>query len=46
MSDAGTAFRRDERLVLFELAIARAMSTMYGPDGQPQRQRWRAPRDR
>jgi hypothetical protein len=42
IANAGTAFRRDERFVLFELAIARAMSTMYGPDGQPQRQRWRA----
>jgi Pyridoxamine 5'-phosphate oxidase len=39
---AGTAFRRDERFVLFELGVEMAMSTVYGADGQPRRERWRA----
>jgi hypothetical protein len=41
-ADAGTAFARDERFLLFELDVEAAISTVYGPDGQPHRQRWRA----
>lgn len=39
---AGTAFARDERFLLFELGVDAAISTLYGRDGQPHRQRWRA----
>jgi Pyridoxamine 5'-phosphate oxidase len=41
--NAGTAFPRDEHFLLFELDVGAALSTVYGPDGRPQRQRWRAP---
>jgi predicted pyridoxine 5'-phosphate oxidase superfamily flavin-nucleotide-binding protein len=41
--NAGSAFPRDEQFVLFELAVNTAMSTVYGPDGKPRRQHWRAP---
>jgi hypothetical protein len=41
-ANAGTAFERDERFLLFELDVDAAISTVYGPDGQPHRQRWRA----
>jgi hypothetical protein len=41
-ASAATAFPRDERFLLFELDVNAAMSTVYGPDGQPHRQRWRA----
>jgi Pyridoxamine 5'-phosphate oxidase len=37
----GSAFPRDERFLLYELAIRSALSTTYGPEGRPQRQRWR-----
>jgi hypothetical protein len=40
--NGGTAFPRDEHFLLFELGVSAATSTVYGPDGQPQRQRWRA----
>lgn len=39
-ANAGTAFPRDDRFRLFELEPDRAMSTVYGPDGRPQRERW------
>lgn len=42
IANAGTGFPRDERFVLFELEVASAFSTVFGPDGQPVRQRWRA----
>jgi hypothetical protein len=41
-ANAGSAFPRDERLVLYELDVASAFSTTYGADGRPQRHRWRA----
>jgi hypothetical protein len=41
-ADAGSAFPRDERFVLFELRVEAAMSTVYGTDGRPHRERWRA----
>ena len=41
-ANAGSAFPRDERFLLYELSIASAFSTTYGAGGQPQRQRWRA----
>lgn len=42
MANAGSAFPRDERFLLFELDVERAMSTVYGADGRPQRERWRS----
>jgi Pyridoxamine 5'-phosphate oxidase len=42
IANAGSAFPRDERFVLYELAISSALSTIYGADGNPQRRRWRA----
>jgi hypothetical protein len=42
IANAGSAFPRDEHLVLFELAVGTALSTVYGTDGQAQRQRWHA----
>ena len=39
---AGSAFPRNEQFLLFELDVDTAMSTVYGADGQPHRQRWRA----
>jgi hypothetical protein len=41
-ANAGSAFPRDARFLLFELAVNAAMSTVYGSDGRPHRQRWRA----
>ena len=41
-ANAGSAFPRDERFLLYELSIGSAFSTTYGTDGRPQRQRWRA----
>lgn len=41
-ANAGSAFPRDERFLLFELGVALAMSTVYGTDGRPHRERWRA----
>jgi Pyridoxamine 5'-phosphate oxidase len=40
-ANAGSAFPRDERFLLFELDVSAALSTVYGPDGRPRRQRWR-----
>ena len=40
MANAGSAFPRDERFLLFELGVERAMSTIYGADEGPQRNRW------
>ena len=42
VANAGTAFPRDERFLLFELEVSAASSTVYGSDGRPQRERWRA----
>jgi Pyridoxamine 5'-phosphate oxidase len=41
-ANAGSAFPRDEHFLLFELGVEAAMSTVYGPDGRPHRERWRA----
>jgi hypothetical protein len=41
-ANAGSAFPRDERLLQFELGVEMAMSTVYGADGRPHRERWRA----
>lgn len=41
-ANAGSAFPRDERFLLYELSIRSAFSTTYGADGRPRRQRWRA----
>jgi Pyridoxamine 5'-phosphate oxidase len=41
-ANSGSAFPRDERFLLFELDVVAAMSTVYGPDGRPHRERWRA----
>jgi pyridoxamine 5'-phosphate oxidase-like protein len=43
IGNAGSAFPRDERFLLFELSVSAASSTVYGADGQPDRRRWRAP---
>ena len=40
VANAGSGFPRDERLVLFELGVAAASSTVYRADGKPSRQRW------
>jgi hypothetical protein len=42
-ANGGSAFPRDDRFLLFELDLERAMSTSYGADGRPHRERWRAP---
>ena len=42
VANAGSAFPRDERFLLFELGVEAAIATTYGADGQPHRQRWRA----
>lgn len=39
--NAVSAFPRDEHFLLFELDVERAMSTAYGGDGRPHRERWR-----
>ena len=41
-ANAGSAFPRDDHFLLFELDIDLAMSTVYGADGRPHRERWRA----
>jgi hypothetical protein len=41
-ANAGSAFPRNEHFLLFELEVERAMSTVYGGDGRPHRERWRA----
>lgn len=41
-ANEGSAFPRDDRFVLFEFDLERAMSTVYGADGRPHRERWRA----
>lgn len=41
-ANTGSAFPRDDRFLLFELHVERAMSTVYGADGRPHRERWRA----
>ncbi len=41
-ADAGSAFPRGDRFRLFELDLDRAMSTVYGTDGRPRRERWHA----
>lgn len=41
-ANAGSAFPRDDQFLLFELHVERAMSTVYGGDGRPHRERWRA----
>jgi hypothetical protein len=40
IANAGSAFPRDERFLLFELDVEAASSTVYGPDGRPRRRRW------
>jgi hypothetical protein len=40
LANAGSAFPRDERFLLFELGISAASSTVYGNDGRPHRERW------
>jgi hypothetical protein len=42
IANAGTIFRRDDHLVLFELGVLTALSTSYGSDGRPHRERWHA----
>ena len=41
-ANAATGYPRDDHFVLFELDVAFAFSTIFGPDGQPIRRRWRA----
>jgi hypothetical protein len=41
-ANASSAFPRDGQFLLFELAVEAAMSTVYGEDGRPHRERWRA----
>jgi hypothetical protein len=41
-ANAGSAFPRDEHFLLFEVGVDTAMSTVYGADGRPHRERWRA----
>jgi hypothetical protein len=42
LADANSGFPRDDRFLLFELFVVAAMSTVYGADGRPHRERWRA----
>jgi hypothetical protein len=42
IANAGSAFPRDERFLLYELRVLAAVSTVYGADGRPDRERWRA----
>jgi hypothetical protein len=39
-ANAGSAFPRDERFLLYEFDVDVASSTVYGADGRPQRRRW------
>lgn len=39
----GASYIPADRYVLFELLVDEAFSTVYGDDGRPARQRWRAP---
>jgi hypothetical protein len=41
-ANAGTGFPRGDHFTLFELAVEAAFSTVYGPDGKPQRRSWQA----
>jgi hypothetical protein len=41
-ANAGSSFPRDDHFALIELGVTAAFSTVYGSDGQPQRQRWHA----
>jgi hypothetical protein len=41
-ANAGSAFPRDGHFLLFGLGVDTAMSTVYGADGRPHRERWRA----
>jgi hypothetical protein len=43
IANAGSAFPRDGRFLLFELDVEAASSTVYGPDGRARRRRWTAP---
>ena len=43
IANAGSAFPRDERFLLFELDVSAASSTVYGNDGRPHRERWARP---
>lgn len=42
IANAGSAFPRGERFLLFEIGVEAAMSTVYGADGRPHRERWHA----
>lgn len=42
IANGASAFPRDSNFLLFELDVERAMSTLYGGDGRPRRERWRA----
>jgi hypothetical protein len=39
-ANAGSAFPRENRFILFELGVGGAFSTVYGPNGQAKRKRW------
>jgi hypothetical protein len=41
-ANGGSAFPRDDQFLLFELDLEQAMSTVYGADGRPHRERWQA----
>jgi Pyridoxamine 5'-phosphate oxidase len=41
-ANAGSSFPRDDHFALIELGVTAAFSTVYGSNGQPQRQRWHA----
>ena len=41
-ANSGSGFQRDEQFMLYELSVSSAFSTIYGNDGQPRRQRFRA----
>jgi hypothetical protein len=43
VANHGTNFPRDDNFVLFELDVTAALSTVFGDDGRPIRQHWRAP---
>jgi hypothetical protein len=42
IANAGSGFPRGEQFVLFELDVLGAVSTVYGADGRPHRERWSA----
>jgi hypothetical protein len=41
LANASSALPRGDRFVLYELDVVAAMSTSYGIDGRPHRERWR-----